>query len=37
MVTHLEADKTKASNEVADARGAHAIFIFLEQLYKDHL
>ncbi|XP_050908675.1 protein MAIN-LIKE 1-like [Lathyrus oleraceus] len=37
MVTHLGADPIKAANEVADTRGAHARFKFLEELYKDHL
>lgn len=37
VVTHLGVNPTKISNEVADTKGAHAIFNFLEELYKYHL
>lgn len=37
MVIHLEVGPTKTANEVADTRGAHARFNFLEKLYKEHM
>lgn len=37
MVTHLGANQARETNEVADTRGTHARFRFLEQLYKNYL